>query len=265
MQESLQMTDLLDRTELTARFKPGQSPLGHHWELYDTEENEIGRTKREYAGGAVKRQLWRTVTATGMDSGNDVRARVLDAAGEEIVHLHSVNVSSRDERRPHVIVTEPDGRLLGTAHHPEGDAVRIVDADERPVASLTIADRKDSPWQLLGASGEPIGIVDREVAKPVKGPSVLDYVVGINTVTDNASDFAATMFRGFLFSNVYSVALPELPPAGPHRKLTVLTPVLLGYEWRRRPTPTWSSSASSEVLRTADSIPQEDSPRSAGD
>jgi hypothetical protein len=220
---------MLDLTELTARYKPGHSPLGHHWELFDADENPVGRTEREYGGGILKRQLWRSVTATGMDSGNDIRARVSDADGTELVRLHSINVNSREERRPSVKVFTLDGTEIGEAQHPEESKVRIVDAGGSLVAQLEIQDRDASPWQLTDGAGEPIGVVDREPAQVVKGPSLLDYAVGMNTITDNASDFAATMFRGFLFSNVYSISLPELPPAGPHRTLVVLTPVLLGH------------------------------------
>jgi hypothetical protein len=223
------MTDLLEHTALTARFKAGQSPLGHHWDLFDASEAPVGRTKREYSGGALKRGLWRSVTATGMDSGNDIRARVLDAAGDEVVHLWSRNVKRSEEREPSVEVTDPGGTPIGVAHHPKDVGVRLVDASGGLVATIPIADIKASPWELLDASGQRLGVIDREPAKPVAGPSLLDYAVGINTITDNAADFAATMFRGFAFSNTYSVALAELPPAGPARTLCVLAPVLLGY------------------------------------
>jgi hypothetical protein len=223
------MADLLSQTAVTARYKPGHSPLGHHWELFDADENPVGRTEREYGGGILKRQLWRSVTATGMDSGNDIRASVSDAGGTELVRLHAINVNSREERRPSVKVFAPDGAELGELHHPEGDHLRLVDAGGAVIAQLDVSDPEASPWQLTDGAGAPIGVVDREPAKLVKGPSLLDYAVGMNTITDNASDFAATMFRGFLFSNVYSISLPELPPAGPRRTLTVLTPVLLGH------------------------------------
>lgn len=223
------MTDVLSLTELTVTFKPGHSPLGHHWELFDGSEQPVGRTRREYSGGLVKRQLWRSVTATGMDSGNDIHAQVLDAGGTEVFTLFSQNVNSRAGRRPSVTLSRPDGSAVGAAHHPEGDDVTFTGPDGTVVASLPIPDRKASPWKLLDAAGTPIGLVDREVAKPVAGPSLLDYAVGINTITDNASDFAATMFRGFLFSNTYSVALPELPADPTLRALAVLSPVLLGH------------------------------------
>jgi hypothetical protein len=223
------MPDLLSHTALTARFKAGQSPLGHHWELFDADDAPAGRTRREYSGGVLKRGLWRTVTATGMDSGNDIRAKVLDPDGKEVVHLWSRNVNRGEDREPSVEVTDPDGQPIGVAHHPKDTGARLVDAGGALLATIPITDIKASPWELLDASGERIGVIDREAAKPVAGPSLLDYAVGINTITDNAADFAATMFRGFAFSNTYSVTLAELPPAGPLRTMSVLAPVLLGY------------------------------------
>lgn len=221
--------DLLQRTELTARFKAGQSALGHHWELFDAGESQVGRTKREYAGGVGKRQLRRLVTATGMDSGNDIRARVLDAGGEEVVSLWSSNGRSNEAGEPTVEVSSPDGTLIGTANRSAEGGVRFADAQSSLVATIPVVDTDVAPWELLDADGSRIGVVDRVAAKPVAGPSLLDYVVGINTITDNASDFALTMFRGFASSNVYSVALAELPAGEPLRTLAVLSPVILGH------------------------------------
>lgn len=223
------MTSLLDRTELTARFKAGKSALGHHWELFDVDESQVGRTKRDYDGGTGKRQLMRLVTATGMDSGNDIHARVFGADDKEVVALWSRNVTRRDERDPSVEVASPDGTLIGVAHHPDEGGVRFTDAHGSLVANIPVVDRDVAPWELLDADGQRIGLIDRVAAKPVAGPSLLDYVAGINSVTDNASDFAATMFRGFAFSNLYSVALGDLPASDPLRTLAVLSPVILGH------------------------------------
>ncbi len=84
-------------------------------------------------------------------------------------------------------------------------------------------------WQLEAADGTPLGVLSRVKAVRAKGPSLLDYATGLNTVTDNAGDFQRTMHLGFAFSSTYGVSLAELPPAGPLRFLAVLTPVIAGY------------------------------------
>jgi hypothetical protein len=221
------MADLLSTTELTAKFKAGQSPLGHHWELFDADEQPIGRTRREYGGGALKRGLWRTVTATGMDSGNDIRAEVLDAGGDVVAHLFSRN--EKGDRR--VEVSAPDGSPVGVADRDPETGFRFLDAGGTPVATVAIPDPKEAPWQLLDAGGQPLGVLDRVKAQRVAGPSISDYVVGFNTFTDNARDFQNTMHLGFAFSNTYSVSLPELPAPGALRTLAVLSPVILGYAY----------------------------------
>lgn len=160
-----------------------------------------------------------------MDSGNDIRATVFDADGSAVVDLLSENVSSRESRVPRVTVSRPDGRVIGVAHHREN--VVFTDGAGAPVASVDV--EADGPWQLAGAAGAPLGVIARVPAQPVEGPSLLDYAVGMNTITDDAADFAATMFRGFAFSNVYSVALPALPAAEPLRTLAVLSPVIFGH------------------------------------
>jgi hypothetical protein len=105
------------------------------------------------------------------------------------------------------------------------------EADGRVVATLPVADAKVTPWELLDADGRRVGVVDRVKAERVAGPSLLDYAAGLNTVTDNGSDFQRTMHLGFAFSRTYSVTLAELPAVEPLRTLAVLTPVILGYAY----------------------------------
>jgi hypothetical protein len=220
------MTGLLSQTALTARFKAGSTPLGHRWELFDADDQPVGCTKREYGGGALKRGLWRAVTVTGMDADNDIRARVIDADGKEVVHLFS-----RNDQDLRVELARPDGTALGVARRDPEAGFRFEDAGGAVVATVPIADVKASPWELLDAEGGRLGLLDRVKAERVAGPSVLDYVVGLNTVTDNASDFQRTMHLGFAFSNTYSVTLAELPPDEPLRTFAVLAPVIAGYAY----------------------------------
>lgn len=215
---------LLDQTALTATFKPGASPLGHHWELFDADGAPVGRTRREYGGGLVKRGLWRAVTATGMDANNDIRAEVLDAGGEVVARLFS-----RNEKDRRVEVSRPDGGELAVVHHDEAGFRYEVAGGV--IATLPVPDPKAAPWELLDSAGSTLGIVDRVKAERAKLPTLLDYAIGINTYSDNASDFQRTMHLGFAFSGIYSVTLAELPAAEPLRTLAVLTPVILGYAY----------------------------------
>ena len=219
------MPELLVQTSVTANFKAGSTPLGHHWELVDGDGEPIGRTDREYGGGALKRGLWRAVTVTGMDADNDIRATVLDAGGTAVAHLFS-----RNEKDLRVEVSTPDDAPLAVVHR-DRETGFSYEAGGRVVATLPVPDPKATPWALLDADGRRIGRVDRVAAERVAGPSLLDYAVGLNTITDNASDFQRTMHLGFAFSKTYSIALAELPSSEPLRTLAVLTPVILGYAY----------------------------------
>ena len=216
---------LLDQTAVTATFKAGTTALGHHWELLDAGGAPVGRTRREYSGGALGRGLWRAVTVTGMDADNDIRAAVLDADGTPVAHLFS-----RNEKDLRVEVSRPDGPEIAVVHRDRETGFRY-EAGGRVVATLPVPDVKATPWELLDADGRRLGVVDRVPAQRAEGPSLLDYAIGINLITDNAQDFQRTMHLGFAFSNTYSVALAELPASEPLRTLAVLTPAILGYAY----------------------------------
>ncbi len=220
------MTDVLTLTELTATFKPGNSALGHHWNLFDADENPVGRTKREYGGGVAKRGMWRMVTATGMDSGQDIKAQVLDGDGKAIAHVFSRN----EKQDPRVEVSDGDRRPIGSVHNVDGEELRYDDATGQVIARVPLVVGAEA-WQLEAADGTPLGVLSRVKAVRAKGPSLLDYATGLNTVTDNAQDFQRTMHLGFAFSNTYGVALAELPPPGTLRTLAVLTPVIAAYAY----------------------------------
>lgn len=218
---------LLEHTALTATFRAGTTPLGHHWELLDPEENVVGTTEREYSGGRIGRALWKSVTVTGMDGANDIRAKVMDAGGTEIVGLFSRN----DQKDLRVEITRPDESPLAVVHRVPGEGFTYKDAGGTVLATIPIAKDQSDPWELLDASGGRIGVVTREKAKLAEGATLLDYAFGMNTITDNQRDRQNTMHFGFAFSKTYSVTLAELPGSEPLRTLAVLTPVIAGYAY----------------------------------
>jgi hypothetical protein len=218
---------LLANTALTAEFDAGTTALGHNWNLLDGDGNVVGKTRRAYSGGIVGRALWRSVTVTGMDSGNDIKCEVLDADDSVVAKLFSR--VQKDGRW--VEVSGAGDEAIGTVRRDKEAGFSYEDASGTEIARVPVLDVKADGWELLDASGTRIGALTREPAKRVDGPSLTDYALGLNTYTDNARDFQATMHLGFAFSNTYGITLAELPAAEPLRTLAVLTPVIAGYSY----------------------------------
>jgi hypothetical protein len=212
---------------VTAVFVAGKTALGHHWELRGADDELVGRTSRSYSGGALGRVMWRTVTVTGMDSDNDIKAEVLDGDGALVCRLFSRN-DSKDRR---VEFFDKAGAPFGVAHRRPGEGFVFADPNGRAVGSIAIAEGAEAPWPLLDGEGRTIGVLVRERAKLVADASLLDYAIGINTITDNARDFQNTMHLGFAFSKTYGVSLVELPAFEPLRTFAVLAPVIAGYAY----------------------------------
>jgi hypothetical protein len=219
---------LFETTALEAVFKPGKTALGHHWELRTPDGEVVGRTERRYGGGVVGRTLWRTVTVTGMDADNDIRADVLDGDGQVVARLFSRN--ERQDRR--VEVSDAGGRPIGVVHRRPGEGFVLEDPAGTAVGRIPIPEGAEAPWELVDADGRRLGLLGREAAQLARDASLLDFAVGINTITDNARDFQRTMHLGFAFSRSYAIALAQpLPADEPLRTLAVLTPVIAGYAY----------------------------------
>ncbi|GAC69428.1 hypothetical protein [Gordonia soli] len=98
---------VLDRTHWAAVFVPGRTAVGHHWEMVDSDADDapLGVTRRAY-----RNVLLKTVTLTGMDGGNDIRADVLDTAGLVDAQVFSAWRTRADTR---IVEVTADGHLLG--------------------------------------------------------------------------------------------------------------------------------------------------------
>src|SRR5581483_310977 len=83
------------RDGLSAAFKPGKSALGHHWVLFEGQQ-EIGRTRLAYESGAAK-TLGRLGRATGMVTKGVTHATITDASGTELFRVHSYPKDKRVE------------------------------------------------------------------------------------------------------------------------------------------------------------------------
>jgi hypothetical protein len=222
--------DLLSATALTARFKAGKSALGHRWELFDADDQPVGSTDRAYGGGVVGRSLWRTVTATGLDRGNDIRADVRDAGGQVVAKLFSRTGGDEGKR---VEISRPDGELVGIARRTPGEGFAFEAADGRVVGRIPIAEDQPDPWQLVDDRGTAFGVLTREPAKQVAYGSIAGDLLDLpgSAVQDHAREFQNTMHFGFAFSKTYGVTLTELPSGEPLRTLAVLAPVIAGYAY----------------------------------
>lgn len=222
-------TSLLDRGWLGVRFKPGLSPLGHHWEILDEHGKQIGTTKRTY-GGTAGKVLGRLVTATGMDSGNQIRADVRADGGTVVASLRSK--SSKGGKEPVVEFATADGSLIGRTRR----SGQVLHFEEGPghveVGTVRLGDQ--DPWPLLDTGQRQIGVMSRIKAQRAKGGSLTEMIVfpDLYQIDQKAQEFQNTMHLGLGFSKEYWVILdPDVELDAPLRRFAVLSPVLAAYSY----------------------------------
>jgi hypothetical protein len=216
------MTDLLSLTALTVRFQSGTTANGHHWDLLDDDDEPVGEVRRVHSGGRFKRAMWKSVTLTGMDAGNDIRAAVHDAEGRVVAHLFSHNT------RPEYLteVSDADGTPIGQARRRDNEGFTLEDPDGTVLARLDYTPQQEDPIYLRDAAGEPIAALARVPAKHVSPFSVTAMVLDIPDMSAWESDVERTKHRGFAHASVYSVRMEALPAVEPLRTLTALSPVI---------------------------------------
>jgi hypothetical protein len=219
---------LLQNTALTARFKTGLTPMQHHWELFDADEQPVGRTRIVYGDGAAGKALRRSLTLVGMASGTLQRAEVLDADGRVVAHL-----TAHNGRKDFLTeVADGDGRPIGNVQRRLREGFRLETVDGRELAALDYTPEQDDPVALRDASGTQIAAMTRVPAVPVSPMSLTDELVwGIPDRSEIHFRNAASQHRGFLGSDLISVTCPELPTAEPLRTLVVLAPVIAGLSY----------------------------------
>ncbi len=213
---------LLTRSHWAAVFRPGLSPLGHHWDLVDpgAEDARIGHTRRAYKNPAM-----RLVTVTGLDSGNDIHADVFDGE-EKVLRVHSAWRTKAGTRT--VALTDPQGALRGSSSNDaEAEVLTICDASDTPVASVAYG--KDDPLEVLDTNGRRIARLTRQQMK-LTAYSFWDDVVLDHGPNERAREFEATMHTGIRRTARYEIAIdPEAAIAEPVRTLVSAIPLFAGF------------------------------------
>ena len=217
---------LLEQRAVTAVFRPGRTALGHHWTLADPEGREIGRTRRTHTGGLVGRTLWKTVTVTGMDAGNDIHADVFDAAGQVIVRL-----IGRGGKERRVEVAAADGAPVAVVRRDPNLGFTYEDPAGRVVGRVPMGPGQDPPWEIRDAGGGVVAALTREPAREVPLEGLLSDLLGVPSINESTRDFERTMHLGFARSRTYGVTIMVVPEDRLLHLLLVLTPVLAGYSY----------------------------------
>lgn len=215
---------LFARPHWAATFKPGTTALGHHWELVDPEADDapLGRTRRVY-----KNTLFRTITVTGMDSGNDIRADVFDG-DERVAQVFSAWRTKPGTRT--VELRRADDTLLGTsANDHKAHRLALLDSGGSEVGRLFY--EGEDPWPVLDAAGTKIGAVVRQPFAYTEYSLLEDAVLGW-APGEHARDFQRTFHLGIGASMRYEVVLdPAAAPAEPLRTLASALPLLAAHSY----------------------------------
>lgn len=217
-------TPLLRRAHWAAIFRPGHTPLGHHWDLVDpaADDAPLGRTKRVY-----RNTLLRTVTLTGLDSGNDIRADVLDGD----IRVAQVFSAWRTKTKSRTVeLRDGQDTLLGTsAHDPEARTLLLRDAGGSEVGRLV--HEGDDPWPVVDAAGSRVGVVTRERLELTSYDLVEDLLLDSGQ-NERTRDFERTFHLGIAQSQRYEVALdPAAAIAEPLRTLAGALPLLAAHSY----------------------------------
>ena len=218
---------LLHHTALTARFKGGSTPLGHHWELVDVDGETVGRTRRVYGGGVVGRTLRRSATVTGLASGTDQRAEVLDATGQVVVSLVAHN--GREEYVTEI--ADAGGNALAVVRRAPKQGFRLQTPDGRELAALDYLREQHDPIELRDPAGTVIALMTRVPAVAAPMYTLTDELLDMGMSHEYARERQAAMHLGFTGSSTLSVQMDALPNAEPLRTLTVLLPVIAGHSY----------------------------------
>jgi len=135
---------------LQARFHAGASPSAHHWTLEDAGGQELARTRRVHSGGMLQRAVWKTVTLTGLDSGNDIHVELVGADDAVLARASSFNAQPRT-----VAVTDAAGLSLARTTNADGKITLESGDPGRVLATVEHSDG-DEPWPVIDPDGAQI-------------------------------------------------------------------------------------------------------------
>jgi hypothetical protein len=214
---------LTDHQRLSARFKPGQSALGHHWILQDGDEQPVGRTKLYYEGSG--KTLGRMMRATGLSTAGTVHATIRDASGEDRFRLVSKNKGSE----PRLDLEDASGTPIGSAMRKELSLDLLAPPSDTPVGRIVRESKEDMAFAIEDARGDRVAVLSKRPVKTVM-PSIYDMIV-MPEVTSNQIAFAATMYLGFAGSREYHLVVEKQPLPDPLRTLVGLSPVIAAYAY----------------------------------
>jgi hypothetical protein len=216
---------LVDRDGLSAAFRAGKSALGHHWVLFDGQQ-QIGRTELVYESAAA-RTVGRLGRATGVVTKGVTHAAITDASGAECFRVHSYPKDKRVE------LTDAEGGPVGEARRVER-TLSIHASGGPSLATITLPDDKNvKQFPVIIDEGGEIAVLSTEylgrstVSTLESGASAIE-VVDLFTLGTHGGSFNATMHFGFAGSREYHVRLDQ-PILEPLRTLAVLSPVLAAY------------------------------------
>jgi hypothetical protein len=218
-------SQLVARGNLSAAFRAGKSALGHHWVLFEGQQ-EIGRTKLVYASGTAK-TLGRLGRATGVVTKGVTHATIANANGAECFRVHSYPKDLRVE------LTDADGALLGEGRRTER-TLSVHANGGSPMATITRPDDKEAKqFPVINADGCEVAVLSTQylgasqVSKLESAASAIE-LVDFFTLGSHGGSFDATMHLGFAGSREYHVRVDQ-PIPEPLRALVVLSPVLAAY------------------------------------
>lgn len=163
------LDDIIRFGEISAAFRAGFNSNDHRWELRTSAGDVLAVTRRVHSGGRMAQRVWKLVSATGMDAGNDIHAELLGADDRVLAKISSTN-----DAPAVVTVTDSAGRQIARSARPKTTLLRVKhpdkltlhDADDHVCAEIDCED--ESPWQVRDANGEPVG----ELLAGAPGPSL---------------------------------------------------------------------------------------------
>jgi hypothetical protein len=218
-------SEFVARGALSAAFKAGKSALGHHWVLFEGQQ-EIGRTRLVYESGAAK-TLGRLGRATGVVTKGVTHATISNTTGTECFRVHSYPKDTRVE------LTDAEGAPIGEARRAER-TLSIHAPGGSSLATITRPDDKEvKQFPVVAGEGGEVAVLSTEyLAQSTVGTlesaaSAIE-VVDLFTFGAHGGSFDATMHLGFAGSREYHVRVDQSIPE-PLSTLVVLSPVLAAY------------------------------------
>lgn len=212
---------LIEHDRISAVFRTGSSPLGHHWRLLDAAEEEIGRTRFAYEGAG--KVLGRTTRAIGLGTGRREQASVEDTAGTVQFRLRS----SWGGKERTIEVVDGDDQPVGHTRR-DGRSLQLHGAGDGSAFATVTRDEDEQPTMpIVTAAGDRIGVITTRRFEG-KLPSLLEDIV-LPELSTNRAALQATIHLGMATSPEYHLIVEHAPADSSRRAMLALAPVLAAY------------------------------------